>query len=70
MAYDRRDGTLFAAVNNLMFGMEVQVKPGKTTIHYSISPPAGSPIEDADAAEVALNGGVMSTGHVDGRRGP
>ena len=51
------------------FVKEIEVRPGKATIHYSIPTPEDSPIGGGDAAEVALNGGVMSTGHVGGDRG-
>ncbi len=40
---------------------EIEVKPGKAAIVYSIPTPEDSPIGGADAAEVALNGRVRST---------
>ena len=43
------------------FVKEVEVKPGKAAIVYSIPMPEDSPIGGADAAEVALNGRVRST---------
>ena len=43
------------------FVKEIEVRPGRATIHYTIPTPEDSPIGEADAAEVALNGGVMST---------
>ncbi len=43
------------------FVKEVEVRPGKAAIVYSIPTPEDSPIGGADAAEVALNGGVRST---------
>ena len=43
------------------FVKEIQVKPGKAAIVYSIPTPEDSPIGRADAAEVALNGRVRST---------
>ena len=43
------------------FIKEIGVRPGKAAIVYSIPTPADSPIGGADAAEVALNGGVRST---------
>ena len=42
------------------FVKEVEVKPGKAAIVYSIPTPEDSPIGGADAAEVALNGRVRS----------
>ena len=44
------------------FVREIEVKPGKATIHYSIPTPEDSPIGGADLAEVALGRGVRSTG--------
>ena len=38
---------------------EVPVSPGKATIIYTIPTPEDSPIEGADAAEIARNGGVQ-----------
>ena len=43
------------------FVKEVEVKPGKAAIVYSIPTPEDSPIGGADFAEVALNGGVRSS---------
>ena len=43
------------------FIKEIEVKPGKAAIVYSIPTPEDSPIGGANAAEVALNGGVRST---------
>ena len=43
------------------FVKEVQVKPGKATIIYTIPTPEDSPVGGADASEVALNGGVMNS---------
>ena len=43
------------------FVKEVQVKPGRATIIYSVPTPEDSPIGGADAAEIALNGGVMNS---------
>ena len=44
------------------FVKQVLVGPGQAVIHYSLPAPEDSPIGGADAAEVALTGGVMSTG--------
>ena len=52
------------------FVKEIEVKPGRAAIVYTIPTPEDSPIGGADAAEVALNGRVMSTGHVGGAYGP
>ena len=43
------------------FIKEIEVKPGKAAIVYSIPTPEDSPIGGADTAEIALNGGVRST---------
>ena len=43
------------------FVKEIEVKPGKAAIVYSIPTPQDSPIGGANAVEVALNGGVRST---------
>ena len=51
------------------FVKEIEVRPGKATIHYSIPTPEDSPIEGGDAAELVLNDGVMSMGVVGGDRG-
>ena len=45
------------------FVKEVLVRPGGATIIYSIPTPEDSPIGGADAAEIALNGGVRSIGY-------
>ncbi len=50
------------------FVREIEVRPGRATIHYTIPTPEDSPIGGGDAAEVALNGGVMSMGHGGGLR--
>ena len=52
------------------FVKEIQVRPGRATIHYTIPTPEDSPVGGGDAAEVALNGGVvMSTVHNGGAGG-
>ena len=43
------------------FAKEVQVKPGRAAIIYSMPTPDDSPIGGADAAEIALNGRVMNS---------
>ncbi len=43
------------------FVKEVEVKPGKAAIVYSIPTPEDSPIGGADTAEIALNGRVRSS---------
>ncbi len=43
------------------FVKEVQVKPGRAAIIYSMPTPDDSPIGGADAAEIALNGRVMNS---------
>ena len=45
------------------FVKEVLVRPGGATIVYAIPTPDDSPIGGADAAEIALNGGVRSIGY-------
>ncbi len=40
---------------------EIQVKPGKAGIIYSMPTPDDSPLGGADSAEIVLNGGVRST---------
>ena len=45
------------------FVKEVLVRPGGATIVYTIPTPEDSPIGRADAAEIALNGGVRSIGY-------
>ena len=45
------------------FVKEIEVRPGRATIHYTIPTPEDSSIGGADAAEVALNGSVCSTVH-------
>ena len=49
------------------FVKEIEVKPGKAAIVYSIPTPDDSPIGGADAAEVALTGRVRSTVQSGGR---
>ena len=49
------------------FVKEIEVKPGKAAIVYSIPTPEDSPIGGADAAEVALTGRVRSTVQSGGR---
>ena len=51
------------------FVKEIEVRPGKATIHYSIPTPEDNHIEGGDVAEVVLNGGVMNMGVVGGDRG-
>ena len=48
------------------FVKEVEVKPGKAAIVYSIPTPDDSPIGGADAEDVALHGRVRSTVHSGG----
>ena len=43
------------------FVKEIVVKPGRAAIVYSIPTPDDSPIGGADAAEIALNVGVMNS---------
>ena len=50
------------------FVKQVAVSPNRAVIHYTIPTPWDSPIAGADAAEVALADGVMSTGRVGGLR--
>ncbi len=45
------------------FVKEVQVRPGTATIIYTIPTPEDSLIQGGDTAEIALNGGVRSTGY-------
>ncbi len=45
------------------FVKEVLVRPGGATIVYTIPTPEDSAIGGADAAEIALNGGVRSIGY-------
>ena len=49
------------------FVREIEVGPGRATIHYIIPTPEDSPIGGGDAADVALGRGVMSMGNVGGR---
>ena len=49
------------------FVKEIEVKPGKAAIVYSIPTPEDSPIGGADAAEIALNGRVRSSVRHGGR---
>ena len=48
------------------FVKQVAVSPGKAIIYYTIPTPWDSPLAGADAAEVALSGGVMSTAGIGG----
>ena len=48
------------------FVKEIEVRPGKATIHYAIPTPEDNSIGGTDAAEVALNGSVCSTVNVGG----
>ena len=43
------------------FVKAILVGPGRATIHYTIPTPPDSPIDGADAADVALSSRVMST---------
>ena len=43
------------------FVKEIEVKPGRASIVYTIPTPEDSPIGGADAAEVALNGRVRNS---------
>ena len=43
------------------FVKEVQVKPGRAAIIYSMPTPDDSPLGGADSAEIALNGGVRKS---------
>ena len=43
------------------FVKEIEVRPGKAVVRYTIPMPEDSPIGGADAAEVALTGRVRST---------
>ena len=43
------------------FVKEIEVKPGRAAIVYSIPTPEDSPMGGANAAEVALSGGVMNS---------
>ncbi len=45
------------------FVKEIEVKPGRAAIVYSLLTPEDSPIDGGDVAEVALNGGVRSSVH-------
>ena len=49
------------------FVKEIQVKPGKAGIIYSMPTPDDSPIGGADSAEIALNGGVRKSVRHGGR---
>ena len=51
------------------FVKEIEVKPGRAAIVYSIPTPEDSPIGGADAAEIALNGRVRSSVHSGGAGG-
>ncbi len=48
------------------FVKETVVSPGNAVVVYAIPTPKDSPLGGADAAEVALNGRAVSTGHVGG----
>ena len=50
------------------FVKEIEVRPGRATIIYSLPTPEDSPISGAVAAEVALSGPVITTVHVGGPR--
>ena len=55
------------------FVKEIEVKPGRASIVYTIPTPEDSPIGGADAAEVALNGRVrisVTSGGAEGTRTP
>ena len=52
------------------FVKEVQVKPGRAALIYSMPTPDDSPIGGADAAEIALNGRVMNSVLPGGRYRP
>ncbi len=43
------------------FVKEIEVRPGRAVIHYTIPTPEDSPMGVADTAEMVLNGGVMTT---------
>ena len=43
------------------FVKEVQVKPGRAAIVYSLPTPEDSPIGEADSAEIALDGSVRKS---------
>ena len=49
------------------FVKRITVRSGRAVIRYTIPMPQDSPIGRSDAAEVTLNGGVMSSVHVGGR---
>ena len=51
------------------FVKEIEVRPGRAVIHYTIPTPEDSPIGRADTAEMVLNGGVMSTVRGGGPKG-
>ena len=48
------------------FVREIEVRPGRATIHYTIPTPEDSPIGRADSAELVLGCGVRSMGHYGG----
>ena len=48
------------------FVKRITVRSGRAVIRYTIPMPQDSPIGRSDAAEVTLNGGVMSSVHVGG----
>ena len=49
--------------------MEIEVRPGKAVVRYTIPMPEDSPIGGADAAEVALTERVRSTVQFGGPKG-
>ena len=49
------------------FVKEIEIKPGKAAIVYSLPTPEDSPIGGADFAEVALSGGVRKSVRHGGR---
>ncbi len=51
----------FIRLNRHFFVKEIQVKPGRAAIIYSIPTPDDSPLGGADSAEIALNGGVRKS---------
>ena len=51
------------------FVKEIQIRPGKASIVYTIPMPKDSPVGTTDTAELALNGPVMNTIRVSGAEG-
>ncbi len=49
------------------FVKEIQVKPGKAGIIYSMPKPEDSPLGGADSVEIALDGGVRKSVRDGGR---